>query len=217
MGRQDDIVFKLRLRLLEQCFHFNKSHLGSAFSSLPVIVEIFLKMKEDERFILSNGHASSALYVALEEFRGKDSTTLFQNMGDHPKRDSSYGIDCSTGSLGMGVTAAIGMAIARPSKRVFCLISDGECSEGSVWESLRFAKKHGLNNLELFCNLNGWSAYDPVEAESLAKELQFVFPRANIRFTSNFPFESIGLLAHYHKMSKSDYDQAKESICGNNL
>lgn len=217
MGRQDDIVFKLRLRLLEQCFKFNKSHLGSAFSSLPVLVEMFLKMKDGEPFILSNGHASSALYVVLEEFRGKDSTVLFENVGDHPKRNSSYGIDCSTGSLGMGITAAVGMAMAKPSKKVFCLISDGECSEGSVWEALRFANRHGLNNLELFCNFNGWSAYDKVEVETLAKEIQFVFPRAKIRFTSNFPFESMGLLAHYHKMSKIDYEQAKERICGINL
>lgn len=217
MDKKSTNIKSLQIRLLEQSFRYQSSHLGSAFSSLPIIAEIFHEMKEEDRFVLSNGHAAGALYVILEAFRKMDSDKYFSEMGDHPKREPKNGIDCSTGSLGMGITVAVGMAIAKPNNRIFCLVSDGECAEGSVWEALRFARRLNLCNLKVYFSLNGWSGYDSVETETLATELKAIYPAAIIKFSSNFPFDSLGLQAHYHKMNKEDYEQAKEKICEANL
>ena len=207
----------LQIKLLEQCFRHSKHHLGSAFSTLPIIREIYEEFQEGDRVVLSNGHASAALFICLEEYMGIDSEFLFDTMGDHPKRDIDSGVYCSTGSLGMGITVAVGMAIARPKNKIYCVISDGECAEGSVWEALRYAKNASLNNLEIFVNLNGWTAYDSIESEKLAEELSIFFPRVNLRFTSTFPFEKEGLGAHYSKLNEKDFVIARERICAQNL
>jgi transketolase len=204
---------QLQLRLLDQCYRYSRTHLGSAFSSLEIINEIYGSMKVNDRFILSNGHAAAALYVVLEKFRDKDSTIYFENMGDHPKRNTELLIDCSTGSLGMGVTAAAGMALANREANVYCLVSDGECAEGSVWETLRFMEKENLRNFHLYFNFNGWSAYDEINTKTLARQILSVFPKANIRFTDLFPFEKQGLGAHYLKMNEDDYLEARRRIC----
>lgn len=208
---------KLQLRLLEQSFKYSKSHLGSAFSTLPIIIEIYENFTVEDRFVLSNGHAASALYVALEHYRGVDSNKLFREMGDHPKRDRSIGIDCSTGSLGMGITVAVGMALASPNSQVNCLLSDGECAEGSVWEALKFLSSKDLPNIRIYVNMNGWSAYDPVDVNSLESQLISVYPKIKIRRTTTFPLDEIGLSAHYVKLSDDLYENLKEKICAQSL
>ncbi len=154
-------------------------------------MEIYEEFEVEDIFVLSNGHAASALYVALEHYRGIDSNILFEKMGDHPKRDSTLGIHCSTGSLGMGITVAVGMAMASPRFKVNCLISDGECAEGSVWESLKFISKRELSNLRVYVNLNGWAAYDPVDSETLEHQLRSIYPKIEIRHTNMFPLEEL--------------------------
>lgn len=208
---------KLQLRLLEQSFKYSKSHLGSAFSTLPIIREIYENFQAEDRFVLSNGHAASALYVALEHYRGIDSNILFREMGDHPKRDFSLGIHCSTGSLGMGITVAVGMAIASPNNQVSCLISDGECAEGSVWESLKFISKKDIENLKVYVNANGWAAYDPVDSETLELQLRSIYPKIKIRRTTTYPLDEYGLRAHYLKLKEDDYEKLREKICAQSL
>lgn len=211
------LLQKLQLRLLSQSFKHNCHHLGSSFSTLPILIEIYHGLKSSDRVILSNGHSAPALYVALEHFLNHDCDDLFINMGDHPKRNLESGIFCSTGSLGMGITVAVGMAIAKPHIRVHCVISDGECSEGSVWESLRYAKQRNLENLEIYANINGWSAYDTVNKHELINELKCFYPRIKIRESDCFPFEEHGLNAHYIKLDESAYLTARKRICEKNL
>ena len=203
----------LQLRLLDQCYRYSRSHLGSAFSSLGIIDEIYGAMKVNDKFILSNGHAAAALFVVLEKFRGNDSSIYFETMGDHPKRNIDLSIDCSTGSLGMGVTAAAGMALANQHANVYCLVSDGECAEGSVWETLRFMGKKNLRNFHLYFNFNGWSAYDKLDTKTLAGQILALYPQAKIRYTDLFPFEKEGLNAHYVKMNEESYLLARRRIC----
>ena len=208
---------KLQLRLLEQSYKYSKSHLGSAFSTLPIIMEIYENHTIEDRFVLSNGHAASALYVALEHYRGVDSNKLFREMGDHPKRDKSLGIDCSTGSLGMGITVAVGMALASPNIQVNCLISDGECAEGSVWEALKFLSNNHFANIKVYVNINGWSAYDPVDTDRLEKQLVSIYPNIELRRTTTFPLDKLGLSAHYIKLSSALYGELREKICAQSL
>lgn len=203
---------KLQIRLLEQTYRYGKTHLGSSFSSLGILVEIFESMQPSDRFVLSNGHAASALYVVLEKFKGIDSSIYFETMGDHPKRDPKFFVDCSTGSLGMGITVAVGMALSNRARQVFCVVSDGECAEGSVWESLRFIKNHKIDNIQVYFNFNGWSAYGKVDITELSKEVRVFLPNSKIVETSMFPFESRGLQAHYLKMNEESYLQARGRI-----
>jgi transketolase N-terminal domain/subunit len=206
----------LQVRLLDQCFKFGKHHLGSAFSTLPILKEIFDLKRAEDKVVLSNGHAAAALYVCLEEYSGVDSSNLFTLMGDHPKRNTEYGVDCSTGSLGMGITVAVGMALASPAKNIYCVISDGECAEGAVWEAIRYAASRRLENLKIFVNINNYIAYDKIDGQKLAKEILFLNQDVNVRYTTVSPFEDLGLSAHYFKMDQSKYNEVREILCASN-
>lgn len=222
-----------RQRILEISYQKKWSHLGSCLSSIDLIDGIYKVKKKDEKFILSNGHAGVALYTILEKngyIKNSDMKTLYV----HPDRNPGLGIDVSTGSLGQGLPIALGMAIANKNKNVYCLISDGECAEGSIWETLKIAKDNGIFNLKIMVNANGWSAYDAVNLSSLInkfkgfgysvleinghdmnsilevlkptkeKERVIIFARTS---TDQFPFLK-GLDAHYCIMNDQDYKKA---------
>ena len=133
-------------------------------------------MNPEDIFILSSGHSSLALFVVLEDKFGFDAQELYEKHGTHPKLDEKHHIYCSTGSLGMGITVAVGRALANRDRNVYVLITDGESNEGSVWESLRFAHDHKLDNLKIHCNANGWSAYDSMDIDYLEKRLLAFYP-----------------------------------------
>ena len=200
------MVNKLKKRILDIAYKNKLSHLGSYLSAVDIIDKIYSKKHKDDIFILSSGHAALALYVVLEKYEGKDAEKLFKLYGGHPHRAEKDGIYCSTGSLGTGITIAVGRAIANSKRKVHVLISDGECAEGSVWESLRFIKEHSVDNIEIHVNINGYAAYDKVDSEYLTNRLKSFLPNINLHFTTvnQLPFLK-GLNAHYHIMSEKDY------------
>ncbi len=146
----------LKKRILEISYKNKLSHLGSCLTAVDIIKEIYDKKKENEPFVLSSGHAGLGLYCVLEARGGRNAEEIFSHHGVHPDRCNECGIDCSTGSLGQGLPIAVGMALADRSKNVYCLISDGEYSEGSIWESLRIKREQTLDNLIIYCNFNSW-------------------------------------------------------------
>lgn len=196
----------LKIRILDIAYKNKLSHLGSYLSSVAIIDDIFLKMNKDDIFILSSGHAALALYVCLEKYRNIDAEFLFNKHGGHPHLDEENEIYCSTGSLGLGITIAVGRALANQSKNVYVLISDGECSEGSVWEALKCIYEMNISNIFVYVNVNGYAAYDPVDKDYLVSRLQSFLPNINIQYTNveQYPFLK-GLNAHYHVMSEEDY------------
>jgi transketolase len=196
----------LKKRILEIAYKHKLGHLGSYLSAAGIIDEIYENKNPDDIFILSSGHASLALYAALEKYEGKNAEELFLKHGGHPHRDEENGIYCSTGSLGLGITVAVGRALANKNRKVHVLISDGESAEGSVWEALRFIKESNLSNIEVYVNVNGYAAYDKVDVKYLVDRLKVFLPTINIRYTSvnQYPFLR-GLNAHYHVMSEEDY------------
>jgi transketolase len=196
----------LKKRILDIAYKNKLSHLGSYLSSVDIVDEIYNKKSLEDIFILSSGHAALAMYVVIEKYTGIDAEKLFKKHGGHPHRDESNGIFCSTGSLGMGLTVAVGRALANPSKKIYVLISDGECAEGSIWESLRFIKENNLENIEVHVNINGYAAYDTVDVNYLVKRLKVFLPSIRIHKTTvnQTPFLK-GLNAHYHVMSERDY------------
>jgi transketolase len=160
-----------RRRVLEISHQKNLSHLGSCLSSIDLIDGVYKVKKKDEKFILSNGHAGIALYVILEK-NGFIKKSDIEVLGVHPDGNPKLRIDASTGSLGQGLPIALGMALSNKNKNVYCLVSDGECAEGSIWEALRIAKDYKIINLKIIVNANGWSAYDPVNLNSLINKFK---------------------------------------------
>lgn len=192
-------IDKLNKRILEISIKHKLSHLGSCFTTLPIIYEIYSKKRPEDKFVLSNGHAGLALYVVLEHFYNVDAEHLLETYGIHPERDIENFIDVSTGSLGLGITIATGMALANSNIKVYCIISDGESAEGSVWEALRFIDENQIKNIEVHANINGWAAYKSVNTEKLTQQLKLFLPEIKIHNTDLnevIQFET-PLSAHY--------------------
>jgi transketolase len=204
---------KLKKRLLDLSYKYKLSHLGSYFSSLDIMDEIFNTKKDEDIFILSSGHCAMALYAVLEKHQNINAEMLFEKHGGHPHRDEANGLYCSTGSLGLGLPIAVGRALANPNKDVYCLISDGECAEGSIWESLRYIHENNIVNIKVYVNMNGVAAYKEINISYLANRLKAFLPSVNLRYTTveHFPFLR-GLNAHYHIMSDDDYNKGKELL-----
>lgn len=149
----------------------NSAHIGGALSLadiFSVLFSDFFKMtkgsKDNDRIILSKGHACLALYSILYENNiiSKEDMKSFEkpesNLLGHPVKNREIAIDFSTGSLGMGLGLGIGLAHAFKKKKIqrkiYVVLGDGECNEGSVWEALMFASHHNLDNLCVIVDYN---------------------------------------------------------------
>jgi transketolase len=194
-------IEQLKKRILDISIKNKLSHLYSCLSSVGIIYNIYKEKTEDEAFVLSNGHAALALYVVLEDKFGINAEDLWNECGTHPCKNKY--IDCSTGSLGLGLPIAVGMALANTNKNVYCLISDGECDEGTIWESLRFINTNKIDNIKIFVNANGISAYQKIDINYLTKRLLSFYDKINIIDTSSG--ESWD--AHYYTPTQESYDK----------
>lgn len=160
-------IKEMKRSIVEMSTVSGEGHIPSAFSILDILWVLYDKIlkinpqdpkdPKRDRFILSKGQASLALYSVLAEkdfFDKKELNTFGQFnsiLGGHPDRNKIPGVEASTGSLGHGLSIAIGVALGLKIKkiksRVFVLIGDGECNEGSIWESALLASHHNLSNL----------------------------------------------------------------------
>jgi transketolase len=145
------------------------SHVGAVYSCADILAVLYgaiLRVDparpgapDRDRFILSKGHACAGLYAVLAErgfFPVAQLATHYQD-GSILSGHASHrvpGVEFSTGALGHGLSVAAGMAFAAESHRVFCLLSDGECDEGSTWEAVLFAAHHHLRNLTVIVDFN---------------------------------------------------------------
>ena len=130
-----------------------EAHLGGSFSIIEILIILYEKvLNKKDKFILSKSHASYPLCIILKN-KG-----LRPKMTTHLEIDQKNGIYCTTGSLGHGLPISTGMALARKKSnlkgKIYVLISDGECQEGTTWESLLIAAKHKLDNLVLIIDYN---------------------------------------------------------------
>jgi transketolase len=168
-----NLALSIRKRALSMIHAAGSSHLGSSLSMADILAVLYsgvlnvspenVDSPDRDRFILSKGHACAALYAVLAE-RGflpvEWLETFYQNgskLAGHATT-SVPGIEVSTGSLGHGLSIACGIALAAKrdghSYRIFTILSDGECDEGSVWEAALFAAHHGLDNLTVIIDYN---------------------------------------------------------------
>jgi transketolase len=198
----------LKKRIAEIAYKHKLGHLGSYFSSVSIVDEIFSKMNKDDIFILSSGHAALAMYVCLEKYHGIDAEKMFIKHGGHPHRDEQNKIYCSTGSLGLGLPIALGRAISNPNRKVWVLISDGEAAEGSIWESLKTIYENNIQNIEVFVNINGLCAYKEVDKDYMSLRLKSFLPNIQLRYTTVEHYSFLkGLNAHYHVMNEENYNE----------
>ena len=196
---------KLEQRIIDISFYRKLSHLGSVLTALPIIDDIY--KRKPYRFVLSSGHAALALYCVLEKYYGYNAEELFEKHGVHPNRDLEHKIYASTGSLGHGIGIALGMALAHPNKKIYCLISDGECAEGSLWEALRIAKERKIKNLKVICNINGFGAYRKIDKSDLARRLRAYGVKCIFTKLPDWDFLKDSQEAHYHILNEDEYEK----------
>ena len=171
---------KIRSTILEIIYNAKTGHIGGSFSCIDILIVLFFKkiiffdpkkpkLQNRDRFILSKGHATAALYslfAYLKYISFKELKTYCKNnsrLGTHPSH-LVPGVEIETGSLGHGLPIACGIAYAalkdKKQYKVFVLISDGELFEGSVWESFIFASHQNLNNLIIIIDNNNQIVMD---------------------------------------------------------
>ena len=152
----DDLIAKAK-KLRQDTFNAfveqGEAHLGGSFSMIEMLLVIYEEIiKEEDKFILSKAHASFPLCLLLRD-KGYNPA-----LSTHLELDPPNGIHCTTGSLGHGLPIATGMALARKLQnkpgKIYVMISDGECQEGTTWESLLIAVKHKLDNLVVLVDYN---------------------------------------------------------------
>ena len=144
---------KLRQDTFTAFIEHGEAHLGGSFSIIEILLALYEKaLHKEDKFILSKAHASFPFCLLLRDKGYKPALTT------HLELDPQNGIHCTTGSLGHGLPMATGMALARKLQQkkgnIFVLISDGECQEGTTWESLLIAASHNLSNLRLIIDYN---------------------------------------------------------------
>lgn len=166
---------RARLLAMEMVHTAASGHIGGSLSALDLLTELYFDhMRVDpadarnpdrDRFVLSKGHCTPALYatLALKGYFPVEDCKLFRSIqghySGHPDMVHVNGVDMSTGSLGQGISAAVGMALAgkldRKDYRVYALLGDGEIAEGQVWEAAMSAAKYHLDNLCAIVDVNG--------------------------------------------------------------
>ena len=162
-----ELARRIRAHSLRMTHRAKTSHIGSCLSVADILAVLYADVVgPDDKVILSKGHAAAALYACLAEIEGSTNELdefcrEHSMMYWHVKANLEWpnGVHCSTGSLGHGLPIACGMALAKKirgeSGRVFCIMSDGELQEGSVWEAANFASWNDLDNLTAIVDWNG--------------------------------------------------------------
>lgn len=183
----------MRKRILELSWRAGKngSHTGGSLSTVEILSVLFAVMQRNEteidtrdRFILSKGHSALALYCALEKvgLLTKEETDTFESNGTHyyahAQRDIKKGIEFSGGSLSLGISFAVGVALSCREKglnnHIYVLVGDGECDEGHLWEAVMATTNFKLNNITVIVDYNGLQSdgftKDVMDSSSLVRK-----------------------------------------------
>ena len=212
---------KARLLGLDMVYGAASGHLGGSFSAMDLLTVLYQNVMQvdpadpsdpdRDRFVLSKGHCTPALYptLALRGYFPTEELKLFRSvnghMSGHAEMHHVKGVDMSTGSLGQGISAAVGMALAgkldRKNYRVYTLLGDGEIEEGQVWEAAMSAAKFHLDNLCAIVDVNGLqidgATADVMPSEPLDKKWEA------------FGWHVISCDGHDYQAIEAAFDQAR--------
>ena len=208
---------KVRQHIIEGTFNAKSGHPGGSLSAADIITYLYFKeMRVDpknpkwedrDRFVLSKGHAAPALYgaLAVKGFFPEDEIKNLRKPGSflqgHPDMKGVPGVDMSTGSLGQGVSCAVGMAlagkVAGKDYRVYAVLGDGEIQEGQVWEAAMFAAHKKLDNLTIFIDNNN------LQIDGTMDEVNSPYPIPE-------KFEAFGW--HTVEIDGHDFDQIEKAV-----
>ncbi len=193
----EEHALNVRKSIVSMVYEAGSGHIGGSLSAADIVTYLYfdamdinadnVNSNKRDRFVLSKGHASPLLYGILMEkgFLDKSLIPTFRQVDSklegHPCRNSVEGVDISTGSLGQGISAAVGMAMSNKlvddnDYKVFALLGDGESQEGQVWEAAMAAAHYKLDNLCVFLDFNGLqidgSIYDVMNPTPLDKKFE---------------------------------------------
>ena len=211
------IATKIRMAIIEGTFNAKSGHPGGSLSATDMITYLYWKeMHIDpanpkwegrDRFVLSKGHAAPALYGALAHkgfFPVEDIATLRKSnsfLQGHPDMKQIPGVDMSSGSLGQGVSCAVGMALAakldKADYRVYTILGDGEIGEGQVWEAAMFASAKGLDNLVIIVDNNN------LQIDGTVEEVNSPYP---------IPEKFAAFGCHVIEIDAHDFDQIEAAL-----
>ena len=214
-------AMKIRMGVIEGTFNAKSGHPGGSLSLTDILTYLYFKemdidpkypqWEDRDRFVLSKGHAAPGLYSTLAHrgfFPVEHLKTLRKTDSDlqgHPNMHYTPGVDMSTGSLGQGISTAVGMALgakrAGKSFRVFAALGDGELGEGQVWEAAMFAAAKGLDNLIVFVDNNN------LQIDGTVEEVNSPYP-INEKFSA-FGFEVIEIDGHSFDEIEAAVNKAK--------
>lgn len=199
---------ELRKMLLTMIYKAQSGHPGGSLSATDIVASLYFhtlrvdpknpKWEDRDRFVLSKGHVCPVLYSALimRGFISEDTIGTLRKQGSilqgHPDMKRCPGIEISTGSLGQGISCAVGMAIAgkmdEKEYRVYTLLGDGECDEGQVWEAAQAANKYQLDHLTVIIDNNG------LQNDGFAKD---IMPTLDLRAKFEaFGFQAVRIDGH---------------------
>ncbi len=214
---------EVRKGILTAVYNAKSGHPGGSLSAADMYTYLYFeemnidpknpKMEGRDRFVLSKGHTAPGLYSVLANrgfFPVEDLTTL-RKLGSylqgHPCMQETPGVDMSSGSLGQGISAAVGMALAgkmdQKDYRVYTLLGDGEIQEGQVWEAAMFAGAHHLDNLVVIVDNNG------LQIDGKVEDVCSVYP-IDSKFAA-FNFETIVIDGHNFDEIRAAFAKAKET------
>ena len=221
LNRLKKIATELRLDIIEEVHSAKSGHPGGSLSIADIITYLYYEemnidpknpnWADRDRFVLSKGHTAPALYAVLAEkgyFPKEELKKLRQVdsfLQGHPDMKITPGVDMTTGSLGLGISAACGMALAAKidgkNYRTYAILGDGETEEGQVWEACMFAAHYKLDNLCILIDLNGLQIDGPIA--------EVMNPAPHAEKLKAFGFHVITIDGHDFDQIAAAYAEAK--------
>jgi transketolase len=183
---------------------YGSTHYGGTFSSAEILINLYdSKLNSDDVFILSKGHSCWIYYLLLRERGHKP------KIEGHPHFDPGNGIYCTTGSLGHGLPTSLGLALGKrimsQNGKIFVLMGDGECQEGTTWESLLLAGKLVLNNLIVIIDSNN------IQGTGYVNEILPIIPAVTAAATAS-GWTVLTIDGHNDDLSQLDFSNATTPI-----
>lgn len=209
----------LRKLVLKASYKAKACHIGSALSCVDIIEAIYERKREEDRFIFAKASGAAAFYVVLANKGFFPKNKIAYYLEHYPLASNEVpGVIHSVGSLGHGLPVATGLALANRQRMVYCLVGEGDVQCGTFYESILFARHHGLTNLEIIVDKNGLQALgatkDILGIDEALNALQKLFPIKVIKTVKGqgVDFMEGDYRWHYLNLTKSLFEQAIKGL-----